>query len=153
MVNRIDQYGPDSIGGAKPVEPTRPGLHKPEGVSRKPSETVDRATISPDAAEVARYQELSRLHREAYGPADRESKLTEVRSRIESGYYDRPEVLDQIASDLIEGAVVEAARASDSEIAQRRIRDGFYDRPEVVDRTAEKVLKQVMGNRGRVEED
>lgn len=148
MVDHINQAGgPNSVGGPRKVDQVRPEQNRPaqpEQVSPQQART-DRATISANAAEVARYQEMAELHLEAFGPSDRSSKLDEVRQRLESGYYDRPEVMDKVAGSLVEGAAVESARANDLDTAKRRTEEGFYDKPEVIDKTAENVLRRVLG--------
>jgi hypothetical protein len=130
-IERADREGPS-------VEP-RKG-EKPPG---------DSASISADAAEVARYQELVQLHREAYGEADRSEHLARVRQRLEEGFYDRPEVMEELVDRVMEETSPAPVGSSDPEAIQRRTREGFYDRPEVVDRTAENVVRQVVGPRPR----
>ncbi|MCB2198209.1 hypothetical protein KQI63_02330 [bacterium] len=147
MVDHINQAGgPNSVGGPKKVDQVRPEQSRPAKAEHTPHQVrTDRATISANAAEVARYQEMAELHLEAFGPSDRSAKLDEVRQRLAAGYYDRPDVVEKIAGTLVEGAAAETARASDLETAKRRTEDGFYDKPEVMDKTAENVLRRVLG--------
>ena len=147
MVERIDKTGGSGyVGGPRPVDTTKSDQTRYTEQKPQAQQPVDKATISTDAAEAARYQEMARLHLEAFGPSDRSAKLDEVRERLTSGYYDQPEVLDQIAGNMVEGAAADHARASDLEIAKRRSEEGFYDKPEVIEKTAENVLKRVLGN-------
>ena len=146
MIDGIDQSGGISPLGSRRIEQTPADPSKqPEKVSPDTSRRGDSATISENAAEVARYQEIARLHREAFGPEDRSAKLDEVRQRIQDGYYNTPEFDEELTGRLVEGSMADQARASDVDIARRRTEEGFYDRPEVVDKTAENVVRSILG--------
>lgn len=108
----------------------------------------DSAKISVDAAEISRYQEMARMHREAYGPADRTEKLEEVRQRVLEGFYDRPDVLERVADKVVGESAPGQVKARDADEIHRRAEGGYYDRDDVVDRTAENVLRQVMPRQG-----
>ncbi len=109
-----------------------------------PEQRRDSASISADAAEVARYQEMAQLHREAYGPEDRSEKLAQVKERVENGYYDRPDVIDEVVGRVLGGAVEPGETASRLDQVRQRSEEGFYDQPEVVERTAENIVQQVL---------
>lgn len=132
--------GPGSIQRPDHAKPSEADSTSP--VKPQDGERTDSARFTPDSEEVARYQEMAQLHREAYGPADRSEKLDEVRQRIESGHYDDPEVLEKIAGGLSRAA--QAVEESDVERASRRSEQGFYDRPEVIDKTAENMLRDIL---------
>jgi hypothetical protein len=135
--------GPGSVdrpGGAQPVRKSDDQHIDPAAKQKQGS---DSAKISENAAEVARYQEMARLHREAYGPADRSEKLQQVRQRIQEGFYDNPDVQEKIAGGLTT-AIQAGGGESDVERASRRTQEGFYDRPEVIDDTAERVVRNLM---------
>lgn len=146
MVNGIDKTGAAGPLGPKPVDrapaqdtdKTRPVEQDAETGRGK-----DTARISPSSAEVARYQEMARLHREAYGPQERTKKLDDVRRRVQENYYDQPEVIDKMAGGIAK-AVQGAADETGVERARRRSEEEFYDRPEVVDKTAEKLIEQII---------
>ncbi len=106
----------------------------------------DKARISANAAEVAHYQEMAKLHREAYGPVDRSEKLNAVKEKIQAGYYDKPEVIDALADKMTQVAAPGSAVQNEF---QKKADEGFYDSPEVIDKTADNMLKQVLGNYGR----
>jgi len=106
----------------------------------------DSAQISVNASEVSRYQELVRIHREAYGTTERTSKLEEVKQKIKDGYYDDPEVMDRLSDQIIENTAADRVKAKDMDAVKSRKETGFYDRPEVINRTAENVIRNVMPN-------
>lgn len=147
MVDKINTPGGISPLGPRKIDPAQTDRvrQEKEGTSPSAGRAGDRATISANAAEVARYQEMARLHREAYGPTDRQAKLDEVRQRIADGHYDKPEVLDAIAGNVVETSAADHARASDVDIARRRSAEGFYDKPEVINKTADKILGRLFG--------
>ncbi|MCB2210532.1 hypothetical protein KQI52_00305 [bacterium] len=148
--NGIDRVGPTGVPGSKPTDPVRrtdaAENEQTSKAAKAASSGVDRASISADAAEVARYQEMAELHREAYGDVDRSGKLSEVRARIASGHYDKPEVLDAIAGKLTDESISAPAQG-DVNVVRERAQSGFYDRPEVVDKTAENMVRSVLPNR------
>ncbi len=113
----------------------------------KPAETTpaapDSAKISDNAAEISRYQELVRLHREAYGETDRSEKLNEVREKIKNGFYDSPEMIESLTEMVVERAIPDAVKTYDLENVRRRVDTGYYDRPDVLNKTAENMLKDV----------
>lgn len=135
--------GPGEINSG-PVDRTqRKSVETDEQKQQETRKAADATNLSVDAQELARYQELVRLHREAFGESSREDRLATVRQRVESGYYDDPQAMDQLAEKLVEGAVRDAGSSQDLETARRRADEGYYDRPEVVDRTAENMLRRV----------
>lgn len=90
-------------------QPDRPKASPPESASAKP-DTTDRVEISLDGR--ARLADLADKGLKAYGtrPEDNQTRpqelsggtdrISEIRQKIESGFYDRPEVRDQIAKNL-----------------------------------------------------
>jgi len=136
---------PSGPSGIRPqrVKPPgeKPAEIKPRKGASTPPREGDSAHLSPDAVEVSRYQEMVRLHREAYGEASREAKLAAVRDKIQRGHYDDPEAMDRLAERLVEGALGDAGRAEDLKTVRRRTAEGYYDRPPVIDKTSEKMLR------------
>ncbi|MFH0883829.1 MAG: hypothetical protein V2A56_12640 [bacterium] len=146
MIDGIGKAGAAGPLGQKPIDPTPPtDAEKAREIEQNvPAETgKDSARISDSAAEIARYQEMARLHREAYGSADRTKKLAEVKKRIQESFYDQPQVLDKIAGGIAK-TVQGSTDETEVERAQRRSEEGFYDRPEVIDRTAENIVREVL---------
>lgn len=145
--DEIKNTGAQGPSGTGPIQ--RPDRAKPpeqDPAQKLPGQVsgpADSARFTPDAEEVARYQEMAELHREAYGPLDRSEKLAQVKSRIESGHYDSPEVLEKIAGGLSTAMQVGEGE-SNVERASRRTEQGFYDRPDVVDQTAEGMLRDLI---------
>ncbi len=145
---------PDGIRATDPSEVNRKQVES----TSKPSESYadatrkaaastggrDSAQISVDAAELSRYQEMVRLHREAFGEAQRTQKLDAVRQRIQSGYYDSPEALDNMAERVLESTVADAGPAGNLDTVRRRSAEGYYDQPQVVDKTAGNMLRSVL---------
>jgi hypothetical protein len=146
MIDGIENTGATSPLGQKPIDSTQPtDTEKAREIEKwsPAGSDKDSAKISDSAAEIARYQEMARLHREAYGDTGRTKKLAEVRKRIQSNFYDRPEVLDKISGGIAR-SVQGSSDETDVERAQRRSEEGFYDRPEVIDKTAENMLREIL---------
>lgn len=146
MIDGIQNTGAPGPLGPKPVDPSKPvdierSSDAEQAAPGKPRQ--DTAKISESSAEIARYQEMAKLHREAYGDEDRTKKLEEVRNKIKQRFYDKPEVMEKVAGGIAR-AVQGAADESDVERAQRRSEEGFYDRPEVIDKTAENIVKEIL---------
>jgi anti-sigma28 factor (negative regulator of flagellin synthesis) len=141
----------DGLGGIDPRKID--GIHKENQIKGDQEQTPavrqdisDKARISANATEIAHYQEMAKLHREAYGPVDRSEKLNDIKEKIQSGYYDKAEVIDALADKMTQVAAPSAVNQSD---LQKKVDTGFYDRAEVIDKTAENMLNQVLGNYGK----
>ncbi|MBD3165004.1 hypothetical protein GF324_00230, partial [bacterium] len=117
MWDRIDNN--PGVGGVGPkgIDPTQPGSPQDEArkaeEAKRPAEGKDKAHISSDAAEISRYQEMVKMHREAYGESERADKLAQVKQRIADGFYDSDEAIDAMAEKVVEGARGDAGRADD----------------------------------------
>ena len=98
------EIGPVSNNHQVPHQGPKPDAHRPEEVVSEG--IVDKIEISEDAR--ARLSELAdqALKAEKTSPevaqASREDRLTLIRERIESGYYNRPEVDEAVADRLID---------------------------------------------------
>ncbi|MBZ0263281.1 flagellar biosynthesis anti-sigma factor FlgM [bacterium] len=155
----VNDAGSTQPIGPKPVDPTQSTTGKAPREVEKPQSPgrTDSTEISVDAKEISRYQEMVRLHREAYGesiPQDREEQLAQVKTRIAEGFYDSEEGMDKLAERLVEGTVDDAGATKDLSTVRRRTQEGYYDREEVVDRTAANMLKDIIQQereRGRFE--
>ncbi len=143
-VGRTESTGPLDPKRVDQVKPADcQDSDKTDSTKAAPS-PQDQASISVNAAEVARYREMAELHREAYGPEDRSGRLDEVKERIASGYYDKGDVIESIAGKVTDESVSTPAGASDMQVIRDRSESGFYERPEVVDKTAEKMVRSVL---------
>jgi hypothetical protein len=91
------EIGP--LSNQNPIQPRgeRESL-RPVGETTSPTAT-DRVEISEDAR--ARLAEMADARLEAEQQARRE-KLAMIRERMETGFYDRPEVKEKIADRLID---------------------------------------------------
>ena len=95
----------------------------------------------------------------------RPSRVEAVKQRVESGYYDKPEVREAIADAVLNSGVVDAvaqevqeARTAKEELAQvpdvredrvseakQRVETGFYDQAGVKAQIADSVLDSLVG--------
>ena len=123
--------------------------------SGRPDDVVE---ISRSAQEVADLGALAKAAPEELSP-----RIQEVRSRVQSGYYDSQDVRREIAGALLEsdglrevvGDVSQAqvARRKLAEIpdtrpeqvnqARQRVGSGFYDSEQVRQETAERILDEL----------
>lgn len=149
MTNGISDkgvVGPLGPGGIRPSK----GINKLQESQKldgaqKTRNVSDNASISTNAAEVSRYQEIAKLHREAFGPQDRTGKLEEIKSKIAVGHYDSDSFIDKLAGSIVDENVSSSASTKEVDTAKRRSEEGYYERPEVIDKTSENLLKQVLG--------
>jgi len=82
-------------------------------------------------------------------PEVRADRVTEARRKLESGFYDRPEVLAQAAqniqNEMDQTAALEKkqnAERTTVDGAQRRLGQGYYDQTEVLDETARRIVNR-----------
>ncbi len=99
---------------------------------------IDRAEFHQEAKVEGQLLEGAKLVFEAL-PNIRADRVAQAKRRLDEGYYDRPEVIDQIATHL--AADPEAQPSAPLSLAQqdsikRRLAEGYYDTPEVIDKIA-----------------
>jgi hypothetical protein len=81
-------------------------------------------------------------------PDVRPDRVEEAKRKLASGFYDRPDVLEETAGKIRQefAAPAQAVPPKDNpqEIARTRIRvaQGYYDQPEVLDETAKRIVKK-----------
>lgn len=104
---------------------------------------VDTANISSKAKEVHASQAGHAAKIRAVGNLDKATSIDEVISRIQEGYYERPEVMDEIASSIIKSDIIgkEKEPSIQFEDIRRKIDDGFYDGKDVIETVATKLLE------------
>lgn len=110
----------------------------PSSLSSVSESVVDRADLHPEVRIETQIIEGAKLVYEAL-PDVREDRVAQAKQRLTDGYYDRPEVIDQIAARLsADPEAVPAAPLSLERQAEikRRLTEGFYDSPQVVDTIA-----------------
>ena len=75
--------------------------------------------------------------------ADKADNVEVINERIGSGFYDSPEVLEEIASSIIrsEGIVPKSDSSDRYEIFRDRINKDFYENKDVIEAAAARLLK------------
>lgn len=75
--------------------------------------------------------------------ASRADNVEVIKERIGSGYYDTPEVLEEIASSIIksEGIVPKSDSTDRYAIFRDRINNDFYENKDVIETAAARLLK------------
>lgn len=126
---------------------------------KPPARPGDVVEISPGTQEVAELAAKARVAPEE----GISSRLQEVRGRVQSGYYNGPEVrkkvadallhsggFQEVAGDLAQARAVRQqvkqlpeVRKDEVERARQRLGSGFYQKPEVRRATAERLLDQL----------
>ena len=119
----------------------------------------DVVEISQNAQEVA---DLSAAAKAA--PEELNPRIQEIRGRVESGYYNSPEVQEQIADAMLDAdglkevvADITQAKVAKQELeqipdtrseevdkARQRVGSGFYDSEQVRQDTADRVLDELV---------
>ncbi len=136
--------------------PTQPARESSREEAAPEAEKRDLLQVDRERQEEARFTEDAKLLLEEF-PEVRRDRVEEVRRRLESGYYERPDVLEQTADKLLNDEtalkpliprnLVDIHRTDDlteaerMQIARRRLLDGYYDQSEVLNETARKIQK------------
>ncbi len=129
-------------GGLKPAQgigsqKIQPANTQPANVSESIS-VSDSAEFNRIAREDSRILDGARMVAEAL-PNIRQEKVKLAKERLESGYYDRPEVKDQIATGMTsDPESVPSAPISEEQIASIRssVSNQYYDQPDVKNEVA-----------------
>ena len=118
----------------------------------------DTVEISAPVRETAELQAAAKA-----APAEPNPRISEIKARVQSGYYNSDEVKQQIADALLQSdgmrqAVDEAAqmqvakqkmpdvpdtRPEAVDQARQRVDEGYYDRPEVLRGTVDKIVDEL----------
>jgi len=110
----------------------------------KPStnKTIDTANISSEAKEVHAHLAGRTAKIASIGNLEKATSIDEVNSRVQEGYYERPEVIDEIASSIIKSERLEREeeQSNQADDIRRKIDLGFYDSKEVIETVATKLL-------------
>ena len=122
-------------------------------------QSADRAEISKEAQDLLANgsKEVVKAEAKTEISAQTAQRLSTIRVKIESGYYDRAEVRDQIASAIIESPALgeitsstklereaEYIREEAVEEARENVRQGVYEQPEVIRETANRILDALL---------
>lgn len=139
-------------------ELTQPGVVQPNrgvtsrSVATSPAKVAESAGFSLDQAEFhqeARVEshllEGAKLVYEAITDV-RTDRVAQAKQRLAEGFYNKPEVIDQIATRL--AADPEARPSAPLSLAQqgeikRRLSEGFYDTPEAIEKIAAGLTEDV----------
>ena len=120
---------------------------------------ADRAEISKEAQDLLANGSKEVVKTEAKTEISTQTaqRLSTIREKIESGFYDRAEVRDQIASAIIESPALgeitsstklereaEYIREEAVEKARENVRQGVYEQPEVIRETANRILDALL---------
>lgn len=145
-INDINQPG-----GIGPIREPIPS--KPQKIEEKPtreaasSGPIDRAEIDRISREDARILEGAKLLYEAL-PEVRSDKIKLARQRLAQGFYDRPEVRQEIANRLVadpEAHAVPPLTEEKTSVIKGRLENGYYDQPEVKSQIARNLLDDAQG--------
>ena len=146
------------------------GLSHPPRVSQT-NQRNDSARSKKDSAGTADTVEISRGTQEVADPTaalkaapeEMHPRLAEIRDRIESGFYNKREVLEDIANVLIDSSGLQDIVSDSSQVraamerlaqmpdvrpeavdqARQRVETQFFDRPEVLRDTADNFLDEL----------
>lgn len=69
--------------------------------------------------------------------------LDEIKERVAAGYYDKPEVIEEVASAIVRSGDLEEDSSKPDKIAlaKERVEEGFYDQQEVIENVAAKLIR------------
>lgn len=102
--------------------------------------SIDSAHISTEA-KVNHANHTNNIY--SAGRAGKADKVEAIKERIGGGYYDTPEVLEEIASSIIrsEGITLKKDNSDRYEIFRDRINNDFYENKDVIELVALRLLK------------
>jgi hypothetical protein len=109
--------------------------------------THDQVQVDARRAEDAHLEENAKLLLDEL-PEVRADRVEEAKRKLASGFYDRPDVLEETASkirqEMAAPAVAPPPKENPQEIARARLKmaQGYYDQPEVLDETAKRIVKK-----------
>lgn len=126
-------------------------IRRAQGEDTNKNSGEDRVKLSSgasvDSAHISTQAKISHAnHTDNIASAVRAGKADNVeviKERIGSGYYDTPEVLEEIASSIIrsEGIALKNDNSDRYEIFRDRINNHFYENKDVVESIALRLLK------------
>lgn len=118
------------------------------GAGAAPRSGADTIEFDPRRREDAIIEENAKILLNEL-PEVRSERIEEARRKLESGFYDRPEVIEQAAqnvqNELDQTAALAQKQKTEDEMvdgAQRRLIQGYYEQPEVLDETARRIANR-----------
>ncbi len=142
-MNDIKQIAPDAaIGkvGRKQTNASKPSEEIRKEKSAEVSDRKDSLQVDQMRKEEAHLIDNSRLLLEEL-PEVRNDKVALARQRLQEGFYDKPEVLNETTSKLLK----EQSEITDMNVQQvkSRLAKGYYDSPDILNQTAGNILKDI----------
>ena len=136
----------NDAGGVGPIRSPQPKQTEPTPPAKTPPpvtpQATDRADVTPGQTEEARLLDAARLVLESL-PDVRADKVELAKKRLADGFYDRPEVRDEIAGRILADPELKPAPGLTPEReaeVRKRLDSGFYDQPEAQDKIARGLL-------------
>jgi len=140
----LNQVARQQAAAAKEV--TAPAEQREAGAA--PRSGADTIELDPRRREDAIIEENAKILLNEL-PEVRSERVEEARRKLESGFYDRPEVIEQAAqnvqNELDQTAALAQKQQTEGEMvdgAQRRLAQGYYELPEVLDETARRIANR-----------
>jgi len=134
-------------GGVQPTGPaasrTAPPVEKSPYSAALPQDTAELSSKLQES----RILDGARLVYDAL-PDVRADKVELAKKRLAEGYYDRPEVQDQIAAKLAadsEAHPAPALSAEQKDVIRQRLAEGYYNHPAVVNSIAQGLAEDAEG--------
>ena len=134
-INELTQSG--GIGPLRGLSPKSTPTIEPK--SEPTAQPADRADLGSGVQNDARLLDAAHMVFNAL-PDIRAVKVALAKQRLADGYYDLPDIQDQIASKLAGDPEASPDKPLDSTRQaqiQNRLSDGYYDKPKVLDQTAQ----------------
>ena len=116
---------------------------KEEKLNQSANVSVDSAHISPEAKEIhAAYVDNTAIPASSI-KNDKALNVEEVKSRIKSGYYNNPEVIEEIASSIISSGKLTPNEEENNrfKLIKSKINSDFYETEEVIETVASRLLE------------
>lgn len=137
----------------QPTAPRAPDESRPEKIQEE-SKQRDLLQVDEKRRDETRLVENAKLLLEEL-PDVRSDRVEQARQRLENGFYDRPEVLDQTAGKLLESESPEGltqlrnvsvadenSNVQKVQTSQDRLSSGYYEQDGILDKTAQRILKE-----------
>ena len=136
--------------------PPQPARESSREEATPEAEKRDLLLVDRERQDEARFTGDARLLLEEL-PEVRRDRVERVRRRLESGYYERPDILERTADGLLNDETVlkpliprnlkdihgtdDLTEVERMQIARRRLLNGYYEQSEVLNETARKIQK------------
>ncbi len=143
-MNDIKEISPEAgigkVGRGQPAAPQKTAEEVRQEQAADVAKKQDSLQVDQQRKQEAHLIENSRLFLDEL-PDVRAYRVQQAKRRLQEGYYNRPEVLEETAAKLLQDE--SEISAENVKQAQNKLAGGQYDKPEVLDETAQRIIRDI----------